>query len=280
MGSQRVRQGWATLLSLFTFMHWRRQWQPAPVFLPGESQGRGSLVGCRLWGHTESDTTEVTQQQQQQHTHIYIWVNTFGFYKLHSLAYFCFSSRGRHMHRKYLFIPTYTYELFQILKDDTVKVLHSVCQQIWKTQQWPQDWKRSVFIPIPKKGNTKECSNYLTVALISHASKVMLKILQARLSNMWTVNFLMFKLVLEKAEEPEIKLPTSAGPWKKRESSRKTSISALLTMPKPLTVWITINSGKFWKRSESQTTWPASWETCMQVRKQLELDMEQQTGSK
>ena len=72
-------------------------------------------------------------------------------------------------------------ELFQILKDDTVKLLHSICQQIWKTQQWPQDWKRSVFIPIPKKGNTKECSNYHTIALISHASKVMLKILPARL---------------------------------------------------------------------------------------------------
>ena len=72
-------------------------------------------------------------------------------------------------------------ELFQILKDDSVKVLHSICQQIWKTQQWPQDWKRSVFIPIPKKGNVKECSNYLTILLISHANKVMLKILQVRL---------------------------------------------------------------------------------------------------
>ena len=72
-------------------------------------------------------------------------------------------------------------ELFQILKDDAVKVLHSICQQIWKTQQWPQDWKRSVFIPIPKKGNAKECSNYCTIGLISHASKVMLKNLQARL---------------------------------------------------------------------------------------------------
>ena len=72
-------------------------------------------------------------------------------------------------------------ELFQILKDDAVKVLHSVCQQIWKTQQWPLDWKRSVFIPIPKKDNAKECSNYRTIALISHASKVMLKILQDRL---------------------------------------------------------------------------------------------------
>ena len=132
-------------------------------------------------------------------------------------------------------------ELFQILKDDAVKVLHSICQQIWKTQQWPQDWKRSAFIPIPKKGNAKECSNYRTIALISHASKVMLKILQARLQQY----FLMFKLVLEKAEEPEIKLPTSAGSSKKQESFRKTSISALLTMPKPLTVWITINCGKF-----------------------------------
>ena len=72
-------------------------------------------------------------------------------------------------------------ELFQILNDDAVRVLQSICQQIWKTQQWPQDWKRSIFIPIPKKGNGKECSNYCTVALISHASKVMLKILQARL---------------------------------------------------------------------------------------------------
>ena len=94
---------------------------------------------------------------------------------------------------------------------------------------------------------------------------------------MWTV----FKLVLEKAEEPEIKLPKSAGSLKKQEGSRKTSISALLTTPKPLTVWITISCGKFWKRWEYQTTWPASWETYMQVRKQqLELDMEQQTGSK
>ena len=72
-------------------------------------------------------------------------------------------------------------ELFQIVKDDAVKVLHSICQQIWKTQQWPQDWKRSVFIPIPKKGNAKECSNYHSTTLISHASKIMLKILQARL---------------------------------------------------------------------------------------------------
>ena len=100
-------------------------------------------------------------------------------------------------------------------------------------------------------------------------------------SNTWTVNFQMFKLVLEKAEEPEIKLPASAGSSKKQESFRKTSISALLTMPKPLTVWITISCGKFWKRWEYQSTWPASLEICVLVRKQqLELDMKQQTGSK
>ena len=131
-------------------------------------------------------------------------------------------------------------ELFQILKDDAVKVLHSMCQQIWKTQQWPQDWKRSVFIPITKKGNTKECSNYRTIALISHASKIMLKILQARLQQQ-----MKHELPDVQAEEPEIKLPTSAGSLKKQESCRQTSISALLTMPKPLTVWITINCGKF-----------------------------------
>ena len=136
-------------------------------------------------------------------------------------------------------------DLFQILKDDAVKVLHSICQQIWQTQQWPQDWKRSVFIPIPKKGNAKEGSNYLTIVLISHASKVMLKILQARLQQYVNCEFQMFKLVLEKAEEPEIKLPTTTGSLKKQESSRKPSTSALLTMPKPLTVWITINCRKF-----------------------------------
>ena len=95
------------------------------------------------------------------------------------------------------------------------------------------------------------------------------------------MNFQMFKLDLEKAEEPETKLPTSAGSLKKQESSRKTSTSALLTIPKPLTVWTTTNSGKFLKRWEYQTTWPACWEICMQVRKQqLALDMEQQTSSK
>ena len=117
--------------------------------------------------------------------------------------------------------------------------------QIWKTQQWPQDWKRSVFIPIPKKGNPKECSNYHTTAPISHASKVMLKILQARFQQYVNRELPDVPADLEKAEEPEIKLPSSAGSLRKQESSRKTSISALLTMPKPLTVWFTINCGKF-----------------------------------
>ena len=98
---------------------------------------------------------------------------------------------------------------------------------------------------------------------------------------MWTVNLQVFKLDLEKAEEPEIKLPSSAGSLKKQESSRKTSISGLLTTPNPLTVWITTNCRKFLKRWEYQTTWPASWEICVQVKKQqLEQDMKQQTGSK
>ena len=139
-------------------------------------------------------------------------------------------------------------ELFQILKDDAVKVLQLVCQQIWKIQQWSQEWKRSVLIPIPKKGNPKECSDYCTFALISHASKVMLKILQARLQQY--VN----RELLEKAEEPEIKLPTSIGSQKEQESSRKISTPALLTMPKNLTVWITANCGKFCKRIPDHLT--------------------------
>ena len=172
-------------------------------------------------------------------------------------------------------------ELFWILKDDAVKVLHSIFQQIWKTHQWPQDWKRSVFIPISKKGNVKECSNYHTIALILYASKVILNFSKPGFNSLWTVNFQMFKLVLEKAEEWEIKLPTSAGSLKKQESSRKTSTFALLTTSKPLIVWNTKNCWNTFKRWEYRTTWPDSLEICMQVKKQqLELDMEQQTGSK
>ena len=136
-------------------------------------------------------------------------------------------------------------ELFQLLKDDAVKVLHSICQQIWKTQQWPQDWKRSAFIPIPKKGNAKECSNYCTIAIILHASKVMLKILQDRLQQYVNCELPDVQAGFRKGRRTRDKLATSAGSSKKQESSRKTSISALLTMPKTLTVWITINCGKF-----------------------------------
>ena len=109
-------------------------------------------------------------------------------------------------------------ELFQILEDDAVIVLHSICQQIWKTQQWLQDWKKSVFIPIPKKGNAKKCSNYCIIALISHTSNITLKILvyEPRTSKC-------SKTDLEKAGEPDIKLPTSTGSQKEQDNSRKTS---------------------------------------------------------
>ena len=140
---------------------------------------------------------------------------------------------------------------------------------------------KGVFISILKKGNAKECSNYHTIALISHAIKVMLKILHLGINSMWTENFQMFNLDLEKAEPPEIKLPKSVDSLKKQESSRKTSTSASLTMLKPLTVWITTNCAKFFKRWEYQTTLPASWEICMQIKKQqIEPDTEQWTGSK
>ena len=130
-------------------------------------------------------------------------------------------------------------ELLQILKDDAVIVLHSICQQIWKAQQWLQAWKRSVFIPIPKKANAKECSNYHTIALISHTSKVMLKILQARLQQYVNHGF-------RKGRGTRDQIADICWIIKKaREFQKKTSISALLTMPKPLTVWITINCGKF-----------------------------------
>ena len=145
-------------------------------------------------------------------------------------------------------------ELFQILKDDAFKVLHSIRQQIWKTQQWPQDWKSSVFIPIPKKGNAKECSSYHTTVLISHASKAMLKIHQARLQQSMNREIPDVQAGFRKAEELEIKLPISVGSTRKQESSRKTSTSALLTRPKASTVWITTNCGKFLRRWEYQST--------------------------
>ena len=116
---------------------------------------------------------------------------------------------------------------------------------MWKTQQWPQDWKRAVFIPIPKKGNAKECSNYRPTALISHASKAMLKILQARLQQCLNRELPDVQTGFRKGRGTRDQIANIWGSWKKQESSRKTSISALLNMPKPLTVWITINCGKF-----------------------------------
>ena len=124
------------------------------------------------------------------------------------------------------------------------------------------------FHSIPKKSNAKYCSNYCTIALISHASKVMLKILQARLQQYTNHELLDVQAGFRKGRGPAIKLPISTGSRKKQESSRKTSLSALLTMPKPFTVWITTNCGIFLKRWEYQTTWPASWEICVRVRKQ------------
>ena len=157
-------------------------------------------------------------------------------------------------------------ELFQILKDDTVKVLYSTCQQIWKTEQWPQDWKRLVFIPIPKKGNAKECSNYHTVALISHASMVMLQILQARLQQY--VNW----------ELPDVQAGFSKGRGTRDQIAnihwiieiarefQKNIYFCFIGCAKAF-AWIKENCGKFWKKWEYQTTLLASWETCVHVKK-------------
>ena len=131
------------------------------------------------------------------------------------------------------------------MKDDAVKVLHLVCQQIWKTQQWPQHRKRSVFIPIPKKGNAKECSNYCTAALISHASKVMLKILQARLQQYANHELPDVQAGFRKGRGTRDQIAIICWIMEKAREFQKKYTSALLTMPKPLTVWITTNCGKF-----------------------------------
>ena len=166
---------------------------------------------------------------------------------------------------------------FKILKDDAVKVLHSICQQIWKTQQWPQDWKKSVFILIPKKGNVKECSNYCTIALISHASKLRLKILQARLQ-----------------QYVNRELPDVQAGFRKGRGTRDQIANIHWIMEKArefqkniyffidhANAFDCVNHNKLRKvlqEMEHQTTLPAS---CMQDRKQqLELVMEHQTGSK
>ena len=141
-------------------------------------------------------------------------------------------------------------ELFQILKDDVVKVLHSICQQIWKAQQWPQDWKTLVFIPIPKKGNAKGCSNYCKIALVSHASKVMLKILQAILQQYVNRELPHVQVGFRKGKGTRDQIAKVCWITERAREFRKISTSALLTPPNPLTLWITTNSGKYFKRWE------------------------------
>ena len=168
----------------------------------------------------------------------------------------------------------------KILKDDAVKVLHSLCQQIWKTQQWPWDWKRSVFIPVPKDGSAKECSNYHTITLISHASKVMLEILQARLQQYvnWELPDVQVGFRKGRGTRDQI-----ANIWWIMEKSRefqKNIYFCFIDYAKASDCVDHNKLGKFWKRWEYQTTWSASWETCMQVRKQqLELDRSEEHTS-
>ena len=160
-------------------------------------------------------------------------------------------------------------------------MLHSICQQIWKTWQWPQDWKRSIFFPVPKKGNAKEWSNYCTITLVSHTSKLMLKILLARLQQYMNHELPDVQAAFRKGRRTKNQIASICWIIKKARVFQKNIYFCFIDYAKPLALWITINCGKFWKRWEYQTTWPASWEICMQVRKQqLELDVKQQTGSK
>ena len=172
-------------------------------------------------------------------------------------------------------------ELFQILKDDAVKVLNSICQQIWKTQQWPQDWKRSVFIPILKKGNAKECANYCTIALISHASKVMLKILQARLQQYINRELPDVQAEFRKGRGTRDQIANIRWIMEKAREFQKNIYFWFIDYAKAFDCVDHNKCGKFLKRWDYQTTLPASWETCIQVKKQQsEPDMEQQAGSK
>ena len=144
---------------------------------------------------------------------------------------------------------------------------------IWKTQQWPQDQKRSIFIPIPKKGNAKNVQSTIELCSFLMLASLCSKSFKLGSSSSWTKNFQMYKLSFEETEELEITLLTFVGSWRKQRSCRKTSISASLTTLKPLTVWITTNCRKFLKWWEYETTLPVSWETYMWVRKQqLEPD--------
>ena len=145
-------------------------------------------------------------------------------------------------------------ELFQILKDDAVKVLYSICQQIWKTQQWPQYWKRSVFIPIPKKGNVKQCSNYHTIALISPPRKVMLKIFQVRLQQYVNGEILDVQAGFRKGRGTRDQIANIRSMVEKAREFQKKIYFCFIDYAKGLIVWITTNYGKFFKRWEYQTT--------------------------
>ena len=170
-------------------------------------------------------------------------------------------------------------ELFKILRDGGVKVLYSICQQIWKTQQWPQDWKRSILIQIPKKGSTKECLNHWTITLISHTNKVMLKILQARLQHHVTWELPDVQAWFRKGRGTRDQIANICWIIEKARNFQKNPSVSLSTL-KPLTVWIIKNCGKLLKRWENQNILPVSWKTCMLFKKkQLEPYMEQLTGS-
>ena len=157
-------------------------------------------------------------------------------------------------------------------------MLHLICQQIWKTQQRPQDWKRSVFIPIPKKGNAKECSNYCTIALISHASNTQNFPSQvSAIYEPWTSICSSWCLKRQRNQRSNCQHPLD---YQKSNRVPEKHLFLLYWLCQSLWLCGSQETGKFWKRWEYQTTWPASWETCMQVKKQqLELDMKQQTGS-
>ena len=144
-------------------------------------------------------------------------------------------------------------DLFQLLKDDAVKVLHSICQQIWKTQQWPQDWKRSVFIPITKKGNVKECSNYCTIALISHASEIMLRILQARLQEYMTYELPDVQAGFRKGRGTRDQIANIRCITEKEREFQKNIYFCFTDYSKASDFWITTSCEKFLKRWEYQT---------------------------
>ena len=159
-------------------------------------------------------------------------------------------------------------ELFQILKDDAVKVLHSIYQQIWKTQQWPQDYKTSVFILIPKKGNAKECSNSCTITLISYASKVMLKLLQARLQQHVNRELPDIQADFRKGRRTRNQIANIHWIIEKAREFQKNIYFCFIDYAKAFDCVDHTNCRKLWKRWEYQTTLPAPWEICMQVRKQ------------